>query len=65
MAKFINIPQCIQVSHSQHKLGATLLLLIHCVSKKNRTPVTYTNNSNNPRSMLKKFGTKHRRLINT
>ena len=38
---------------------------VYTVSQKNRTPVTYSNNSNNPGSMSTNFGTKHRHLINT
>jgi len=41
------------------KLAYTLCL------KKNRTPVTFSNNSNNPGSISPKFGTKNRQLIGT
>ena len=33
--------------------------------KKNRTPVTFSNNSNNPISISTNFGTKNRQLIGT
>jgi len=33
--------------------------------KKNRTPVTFSNNSNNPTSISTNFGTKNRQLIGT
>jgi len=35
------------------------------VSQKNRTPVTFSNNSNNPISISTNFGTKNRQLIDT
>jgi len=38
---------------------------IYTVSQKNRTPVTFSNNSNNPNSISTKFGTKNRQLIGT
>jgi len=33
------------------------------LSQKNRTPVTFSNNSNNPGSISTKFGTKNGQLI--
>ena len=37
---------------------------LHCVSK-NRTLVTFSNNSNNPGSISTSFGTENRQLIGT
>ena len=42
----------------------TTMMLLHWVSK-NRTPVTFSNNFNNPGSISTNFGTKNRQLINT
>jgi len=39
--------------------------IIYTVSQKNRTPVTFSNNSNNPGSISTNFGTKNRQLIGT
>jgi len=45
---------------------ANVLACVHTLClKKNRTPVTFSNNSNNPISISTKFGTKNRQLIGT
>jgi len=38
---------------------------LYTVSQKNRTPVTFSNNSNNPSPISTKFGVKNRELIST
>jgi len=50
----------LQTKYEQHYTVNTTLCL-----KKTRTPVTFSNNSNNPPSISTNFGVKNRQLIGT
>jgi len=54
-----------QLTHCQSLYNTKHPFLIYTVSQKNRTPVTFSNNSNNPGSVSTNFGTKNRQLIGT